>query len=272
LIHKKNFAKIVINLIFTEIFFMQINLTNKIVIVTGASKGIGEACAYMMGKAGAKIMLSSRNEASLSVVAERFAAENIDVSFFTCNTGNADELKALLDFTVSKFGGVDVLVNNAATNPIFGPIENTDIRAFDKIMDVNVKGPFLLANMAMPYLKARGGGSIINISSVEGFSPSEGLGIYSVSKAALLQLTKATALEWGKYNIRVNAVCPGLIQTKFSEALWSNDYILKQALKRIPTGRVGQSDEVASLVTYLASDYAAYCTGAAMTVDGGYLV
>jgi dehydrogenase/reductase SDR family member 4 len=251
---------------------MTINLDNKVAIITGASKGIGESCAYMMGKAGAKVMLCSRNEASLAEVVGRFQAEGIDASYFTANTGKEDELRALVEFTIVKFGGIDIIVNNAATNPIFGPIEDTDIRAFDKIMDVNVKGPFALSNLALPSMKERGGGCIINISSVEGTSPSEGLGIYSVSKAALIQLTKATALEWGKYNIRVNAVCPGLIQTKFSEALWSNDYILKHALKRIPLNRVGQSEEISGLVTFLASDLAAYCTGSVIAADGGYLV
>ncbi len=249
-----------------------INLKNKVTIITGASKGIGEACAYEMGKAGAKIVISSRNEASLAEVAQRFENEGITVAFFACNTGNEAEIRALCAFAVEKFGTIDIVVNNAATNPVFGPIEDTEIRSFDKIMDVNVKGPFLLATLALPYMKANGSGSIINISSVEGTSPSEGLGIYGVSKAALIQLTKSLAMEWGKYNIRVNAICPGLIQTKFSEALWKNEAILKTALRRIPLNRVGQSDEIANLVTFLASDAASYCTGSIINADGGYLL
>lgn len=249
-----------------------IDLKNKVAIITGASKGIGEACAYEMGKAGAKIVISSRNEASLAQVAQRFHDEGITVTFYTCNTGNEDEIRALCEFTVEKFGSIDIVVNNAATNPVFGPIEDTEMRTFDKIIDVNVKGPFLLATLALPYMKASGSGSIINISSVEGTSPSEGLGIYGVSKAALIQLTKSLAMEWGKYNIRVNAICPGLIQTKFSEALWKNEAILKNALRRIPLNRVGQSEEIASLVTFLASDAASYCTGSIINADGGYLL
>jgi dehydrogenase/reductase SDR family member 4 len=251
---------------------MKIDLTNKVAIITGASKGIGESSAYMLGKAGAKVVISSRNEASLAEVVQKYVSEGIDATYFTANTGNEDELRALVNYTVEKYGGVDIVVNNAATNPVFGPLEDTDVRAFDKIMDVNVKGPFLLANFALASMKERGGGSIINISSVEGHSPSEGLGIYSVSKAALIQLTKASALEWAKYNIRVNAICPGLIQTKFSEALWSNDQILKHALRRIPMSRVGQSDEISGLVTFLASEFAGYCTGTSISADGGYLL
>jgi dehydrogenase/reductase SDR family member 4 len=248
------------------------NLEGKVAIITGASKGIGEACAYSMGKAGATVVICSRNEASLQKVAQQFDNEGIKITYFTANTGNEAELRALCDFTVHKFGTIDIVVNNAATNPVFGPIEDTPMSAFDKIMEVNVKGPMILSNLALPYMKEKGGGSIINISSVEGHSPSEGLGVYGVSKAALIQLTKSMAMEWGKYNIRVNAICPGLIQTKFSEALWKNEAILKTALRRIPMNRVGQSEEIANLVAFLASDAASYCTGSVVAADGGYLL
>jgi NAD(P)-dependent dehydrogenase (short-subunit alcohol dehydrogenase family) len=176
----------------------------------------------------------------------------------------------LIDKCVETCGGLDIIINNAAANPVFGPIQNTDERAFDKIIGVNLKGPFELCKKAYPILKARGGGSIIHISSIGGLKPEAGIGIYSVSKAAIINLTQAMAQDWGADNIRVNAICPGLIKTKFSQALWDNENILERFLNHIPLGRAGSPDDVAGLAVFLASDAAAYCTGGVYTVDGGY--
>ncbi|MDH3452311.1 MAG: SDR family oxidoreductase, partial [Gammaproteobacteria bacterium] len=162
------------------------------------------------------------------------------------------------------------IINNAAANPVFGPIHQTQERAFDKIIEVNLKGPFELCKKAYPVLKQRGGGSIINISSIGGLTPEPGIGIYSVSKAALISLTKAMAQDWGADNIRVNAVCPGLIKTKFSEALWNDEEILQRFVQKIPIKGVGSAEDTAGLAVYLASDAAAYCTGGVYMVDGGY--
>jgi NAD(P)-dependent dehydrogenase (short-subunit alcohol dehydrogenase family) len=184
--------------------------------------------------------------------------------------GNVEEAQNLIDQTVDAYGGIDIIINNAAANPVFGPIQNTEERAFDKILDVNLKGPFELCKKAYPILKQRGGGSIINISSIGGLTPEHGIGIYSVSKAGLINLTKAMAQDWGSDNIRVNAICPGLIKTKFSEALWGNEPILDRFLQQIPLNRVGTSEDIAGLAVYLASDAAAYCTGGVYLIDGGY--
>ena len=245
-------------------------LDNKVAIVTGASKGIGEAMARGLAEFGAKVVISSRKRESVDAVAESFQNDGLEAIAIAANMGNVEEAQTLIDQTVDAYGGIDIIINNAAANPVFGPIQNTEERAFDKILDVNLKGPFELCKKAYPILKQRGGGSIINISSIGGLTPERGIGIYSVSKAGLINLTKAMAQDWGVDNIRVNAICPGLIKTKFSEALWGNEPILDRFLQQIPLNRVGTSDDVAGLAVYLASDAAAYCTGGVYLIDGGY--
>lgn len=247
-------------------------LKDKVALITGASKGIGKAAAYAIGKEGAKVVVVSRSQESLDEVVTEFKAVGIEALAIAANTGIEEDLQRLVNQVIEKYKTIDILINNAATNPIFGPLEMTDERAFDKIMNVNVKGPFTLSKLVLPYMQQKGGGSIINISSVEGKKPSQGLGIYSVSKSALIQLTKAMALEWGQYNVRVNAICPGLIQTKFSEALWSNEKILNHALKQVPLNRIGQPEEMAGLIVLLASDNGGYLTGSIIDADGGYLI
>jgi len=245
-------------------------LDNKVAIVTGASKGIGEAMARGLAEFGAKVVISSRKRESVDAVAESFQNDGLEAIAIAANMGNVEEAHTLIDQTVDAYGGIDIIINNAAANPVFGPIQNTEERAFDKILDVNLKGPFELCKKAYPILKQRGGGSIINISSIGGLTPERGIGIYSVSKAGLINLTKVMAQDWGADNIRVNAICPGLIKTKFSEALWGNEPILDRFLQQIPLNRVGTSDDVAGLAVYLASDAAAYCTGGVYLIDGGY--
>ena len=245
-------------------------LDNKVAIVTGASKGIGEAMARGLAEFGAKVVISSRKRESVDAVAESFQNDGLEAIAIAANMGNVEEAQTLIDQTVDAYGGIDIIINNAAANPVFGPIQNTEERAFDKILDVNLKGPFELCKKAYPILKQRGGGSIINISSIGGLTPERGIGIYSVSKAGLINLTKVMAQDWGADNIRVNAICPGLIKTKFSEALWGNEPILERFLQHIPLNRVGTSDDVAGLAVYLASDAAAYCTGGVYLIDGGY--
>ena len=245
-------------------------LDNKVAIVTGASKGIGEAMARGLAEFGAKVVISSRKRESVDAVAKSFQNDGLEAIGIAANMGNVEEAQNLIDQTVDAYGGIDIIINNAAANPVFGPIQNTEERAFDKILDVNLKGPFELCKKAYPILKQRGGGSIINISSIGGLTPEHGIGIYSVSKAGLINLTKAMAQDWGSDNIRVNAICPGLIKTKFSEALWGNEPILDRFLQQIPLNRVGTSEDIAGLAVYLASDAAAYCTGGVYLIDGGY--
>jgi NAD(P)-dependent dehydrogenase (short-subunit alcohol dehydrogenase family) len=186
--------------------------------------------------------------------------------------GDMADVHRLADATLAKYCTIDIVVNNAATNPVFGPVVDTSLEAFDKIIAVNVKGPFELAKKLYPTLKAKKSGSVINISSIGGLRPEGGLGIYSMSKAALISLTKVMAKEWGDDNIRANAICPGLIKTKFSEALWSNDKMMAMMMKVLPIKRVGTPEEIAALALYLASDSSAYCTGSVFTADGGFTI
>lgn len=252
--------------------YHKFDLQGKVAVITGASKGIGKSIAHLLGAAGAKLVISSRKQDAVDAVAEEFTRDNIEVTATAAHMGKPEDIEALIDKTIDKYGSVDILVNNAATNPVFGPVVDTDAKAFDKIMQVNVKAPFELCKQAYPSMKAHGGGSIINISSVGGLSPEHGLGIYSVSKAALISLTKVMAKEWGADGIRVNTICPGLIRTKFSETLWKNEKIFSMLMKMLPLSRMGESEEVASLALFLASDASSYCTGGVYTADGGFTV
>ncbi len=248
------------------------NLNGKVAVVTGASKGIGEAIARYLADFGAKVVISSRKQADLDALAADMRKDGADVTAIEAHMGDMAQVKHLFDRSVEVYGGIDILVNNAAANPHFGPTSECPETAFDKIMEINVKAPFVLSKLAYPSMKARGGGSIINISSIAGFTPDPGLGMYSVSKAALNMLTKVTAKEWGADNIRVNSICPGLIKTKFSKALWEDEKMLKHFTKRLPIARMGTVEEVASLALYLASDASAYCTGGLYPVDGGTII
>jgi len=245
-------------------------LHGKVALVTGASKGIGEAIARGLAEFGARVVVSSRKQEAVDAVAEAFKSDGLEAIGIAANMSSIEDIHALVDKTQEAYGGVDIIINNAAVNPVFGPLQDTDERAFDKIIDVNLKGPFELCKRAYPILKQRGGGSIIHISSIGGLKPEAGIGIYSVSKAAINNLTQAMAQDWGADNIRVNAICPGLIKTKFSEALWNDEKILHRFIKRIPLNRAGVPDDVAGLAVFLASDAAAYCSGGLYLVDGGY--
>jgi len=248
------------------------NLTGKVAIITGSSKGIGKSIARALAEYGASVVVSSRSQESVDAVVAEFKNDGLEAFPIACHVGDEDQLKNLIEKTTAKYGGIDILVNNAATNPVFGPIQDADGPVFEKIMNVNVKSCFLLANLCYPIMKQRGGGSIINIASIEGLQPSFGLGLYSVSKAALIMLTQNQAKEWGKDKIRSNAICPGLVQTKFSAALWQNEDILKQVKKHIPIQRMAQPEEMTGLALLLASEAGSYCTGGVYTADGGHTI
>ncbi len=248
------------------------NLDGKVAIITGSSKGIGEAIARTFAENGATVVISSRKQDGCDKVATAFKAEGLKAIAIACHVGKADDRMALIEKTIAKLGGVDILVNNAGINPVFGSIENAPEATFDQIMNVNVKAPWDLANKCLKSMKERGGGSIINISSVGGELPEIGLGIYSISKAALSMLTKSQAKEWGKQSIRVNAICPGLIKTKFSAALWSNELIMKQIKEASPLGRMGEPDEIAGIALLLASEAGSFITGSLFVADGGFLL
>ncbi|MGB0862737.1 MAG: glucose 1-dehydrogenase [Saprospiraceae bacterium] len=250
----------------------QFDLTGKVAIVTGSSKGIGESIARGLAEFGAKVVVSSRKQEAVDEVAASFRADGLEAMGIACHVGDEAQLQNLVDKTIEKYGGIDILVNNAATNPVFGPLSEMNGDVFDKVMNVNVRACMLLANKCFPSMSERGGGSVINIASVEGSKPSLGLSIYSISKSAVIMLTQSQAKEWGAAGIRSNTICPGLIQTKFSSALWKNDAILKQVEKHLPAGRMAQPDEMAGLAVFLASEASSYCTGSVFVADGGHLI
>jgi len=248
------------------------SLEGKVALITGASKGIGEAITHYFAASGAAVVINSRKQEELDKVAASIQGLGGKCIGVAGNAGDTEACKILIDKTIEVFGGIDILVNNAASNPVFGPVVESESWAFDKIMNVNVKAPFELGKLAYPIMKARGGGSVINISSIAGITPDPGLGLYSVSKAALNMLTKVTAKEWGKDGIRVNAICPGLIKTKFSEALWQDEKWLTRFVKMAPIARMGTVDEIAALALFLAAPASGYCTGTIFTADGGVTI
>ena len=247
-------------------------LDGKVAIVTGASKGIGRLIAQALGQQGAQVALVSRKQEAVDDVANHLQEEGIDAVGIAAHLGDPDQISNLMKQVQQYYGGVDIIVNNAATNPAFGPVVDTDSDVFTKIMQVNVNGPLELAKQAYSSMKERGAGSIINISSVEGITPGQGLGLYSVSKSALIALTKVLAREWGRDGIRANVICPGLVNTKFSQALISDERILKKVLSRQALPQVAEPEDIAGLALFLASEAASFCTGGVYVADGGYSV
>jgi NAD(P)-dependent dehydrogenase (short-subunit alcohol dehydrogenase family) len=253
-------------------YLERFRLDGKTAIVTGGSRGIGKETALALSEAGANVTVSSRKLPDLEKVVSEIEAKNGRAHAVSAHAGNLDALENVVKETVDKFGSVDILVNNAAINPKFGPVEGVDETLFNKMIDVNLKAYLFLSNMVMGHMEKAGGGSIINVSSIEAFSPSYGTGVYNITKASVVMLTKVLAKEWAAKNVRVNTIAPGLIRTHFSEMLWSTDEILKIYMEHCPMGRVGEPAEVAGLALFLASDASSYTTGAVLTADGGYLI
>ncbi len=249
----------------------RLRLDGKVAIITGATRGIGLAIATTFARAGAKVVVSSRRPEHVDAVVRMLTAEGHTVVGVPAHMGKAADAHELAARAVQHFDGIDIIVNNAATNPIFGPLQQCTDEAFEKIFAVNVKGPLELCRTAHTVMAQRGGGAIVNIASIGGVSPEAGLGLYSVSKAALLSLTKVMAQEWGADGIRANVICPGLIKTKFSQALWQDEHIADQVLGHQPIRRIGVPEDVSGLALFLASDASSYCTGSVYMVDGGYL-
>jgi NAD(P)-dependent dehydrogenase (short-subunit alcohol dehydrogenase family) len=245
------------------------DLTGKVALVTGASRGIGEAIAIGLAKAGADVVISSRKPEGLQVVADKIQAIGRKVLVVAANAGESDQLENLADKAKSHFGYVDILVNNAGTNPVFGPLAQIEEKTVEKIFKVNVFGYLKLVQLCHPMMKERGGGKIINVASVGGIRPSRGLGAYSMSKSAVISLTQALALELGPDNIQVNAIAPGIIKTRMASLLVETPSIAEPALKSTPLGRFGEPVDLAGLGVFLASPASNYITGTINVIDGG---
>jgi len=245
------------------------DFTGKVVLITGASRGIGEALARGFCELGGQVVLTSRKQESLDKVAAEINSKGGKACALACHVGKSEDRKKLVEEVLRRFGTIDVLVNNAATNPLFGPAMDATEEAWDKIFEVNLKGPFLLTKMVAQKMAEKGKGAVVNVASVAGIKPMMGLGVYSISKAGLLMMNKVLATELGEKGIRVNAVAPGVIKTKFSEALWKNDFIRKVVEQSSPLGRLGETDDVIGAVIFLASDAAKYITGETIVVNGG---
>ncbi|KAH3770110.1 dehydrogenase/reductase SDR family member 4-like [Dreissena polymorpha] len=244
-------------------------LSGKVAIVTASTDGIGLAIARRLGQDGARVIVSSRKKENVEKTVKDLQAENLNVEGVVCHVGKAEDRASLIKQTLTKFGGIDLLVSNAAANPTFGPMLDTSESAWDKIFETNVKAAFFLCKEVVPYMEARGGGSIVLVSSFAGYTPMEFLGPYSVSKTALIGLTKALVPQLSTMNIRVNCVAPGVIQTKFSEQLWKNPAVKDMVMQMIPMKRIGDPSEVSGLVSFLCSDDASYITGETTLVTGG---
>ncbi len=245
------------------------SLQDRVAIVTGASRGIGQAIAEGLAEMGAKVVLASRKADALEKVREGIAERGGEACVVPTHMGDMEGIKHLVKETLDQYGTIDILVNNAATNPVFCPTSDVEEAAFDKIMAVNVKGLFFLCQQVGKVMCDKGSGSVVNISSEAAFRPTPFLGVYSISKAAVSMLTKVFAQEWGPRGVRSNGIAPGLVRTHFSQALWGNEAILKTALNSIPLGRIAEPDEMVGLAIYLASDASSYMTGQVILIDGG---
>ncbi|MDE2516292.1 MAG: SDR family oxidoreductase [Rhodospirillales bacterium] len=245
------------------------DLAGKTAIVTGSSKGIGRAIALALARHGARVVVSSRKRDACETVAAEIVAAGGEALVIPCHIGRKEELQALVDGTVAAWGGIDVLVCNAAVNPYFGPAAGITDEQYDRIMGANVRSNFWLANMVAPGMAARGGGAIILISSIGGLRGSPLLGVYGISKAADMQLARNLCVEWGPRNIRANCIAPGLVRTDFARALWENPTIYAKRTRDTPLQRIGEPEEIAGAAVFLASAAGSFMTGQTLVIDGG---
>ncbi|MEN6423240.1 MAG: glucose 1-dehydrogenase [Smithella sp.] len=250
---------------------MNFSLDNKVALVTGASRGIGRAIAMGLAQSGADLVIASRKKDDLEKVAEEIRKTGKKCLPVTTHVGRLEEIKNLVELASGEFGRIDILINDAATNPSMAAAIDTDERAWDSIMNLNLKGLFFLSQAVARVMKEKGGGKIINVASVAGITP-DILPIYSISKAGVIMATKVMAQQWAIYNIRVNAIAPSLTRTKFSEPLLSNPDILNIAMSKTPLGRPAEPEEMVGAVIYLASDASSYVTGQVLAIDGGITI
>jgi NAD(P)-dependent dehydrogenase (short-subunit alcohol dehydrogenase family) len=247
------------------------NLNNKVAVITGASKGIGESMARGLAEFGANVVISSRKLDAVEKVASQFNSEGLSAIGLECHVAKEDQQKELILKVMEKYGRIDILINNAGTNPYYGSVDKMPLNVYQKTMDININSAISLSNLVYPIMKKQKRGSIIHVSSVEGLHPSKMMAAYNISKTALIMLGKNQAIEWGKDNIRVNMICPGYVKTKLSEALLQHKESYKSFLKNAALGRVSTPDEMAGLAVFLASDASSYMTGSTIVNDGGLL-
>jgi len=245
------------------------DLSGRVALVTGASRGIGSAIAQALVEHGASVVLSSRKQADLDAEAGRINSQFPDRAVaIAAHAGRQEDLERLVKATLDSFGRIDILVNNAGTNPYVGPVLEAEPAAWDKTFEVNVRGYFLLTKLVYKAWMEEHGGAVVNVASVGGIRPGPGLGVYNITKAAVIFMTRQLAREIGG-KVRVNAIAPGLIKTRFAEALWGNEAILNRIVTANPMARIGTPEEIAGAVVFLVSDSASYVNGDVLVIDGG---
>lgn len=245
------------------------SLKEKTAIVSGGSKGIGKAIALKYAEAGANVVICSRKKDNLDSAVAEAKAGGFNIIGIECNTGDIQSIKNVVDQTITQFDKVDILVNNAAANPYYGPILKSEDSHWEKIWDINVKGYFNFVKACSKSMEENQYGKIINVASIAAKIPLDGLGVYNISKAAVVMLTKVLAKEMAASNIQVNTLAPGLIKTDFSRALWEDESVYNEIIKSIPQGRMGEPEDLSGMALYLASDASDFITGSMFTVDGG---
>jgi NAD(P)-dependent dehydrogenase (short-subunit alcohol dehydrogenase family) len=248
------------------------DLTGKVALVTGSTRGIGKSIAEEMARAGAKVVVSSRKAEACEQVRAEFEKQGYEVLAQACNVSRKEELQALVDATLKRWGRIDIAVSNAASNPYYGPLASIPDDAFDKIFNNNVKSVLWLAAMTLPGMAERGGGSYISVGSIGGIIANTVIGAYGMSKAADHMLVKNLAAEWGPKNVRVNAIAPGLIKTDFAKALWEDPQRRKEREAATPLRRLGEPKDIGGIAAFLASDAAAFITGQCIVADGGVTI
>jgi NAD(P)-dependent dehydrogenase (short-subunit alcohol dehydrogenase family) len=248
------------------------DLTGKVAIVTGSSRGIGRAIAETMASFGAKVVVSSRTAEACEPVAQGICDRGGEAVVIPCNISRKPEVEALASGAVERFGRVDILVCNAAVNPAYGPLSQLTDEAFDKIMGANVKSNLWLCNLLIPGMAERGGGAVVIVSSIAGIRGTGVIGGYGISKAADFALCRNLAVEWGPSNVRINCIAPGLVKTDFAKALWEDEAALERRNRQTPLRRIGTPDEIAPVAVFLASSASSFMTGQIVVVDGGVTI
>ena len=246
------------------------DLQGRVALVTGSTRGIGRSIAEELARAGAKVALSSRRAEACEAVRAEFERQGFECLAQPCNVSRKEDLQGLVDAALARWGRIDIVVANAASNPYFGPLTEIPDDAFDKIFANNVRSTLWLAGMTLPGMAARGGGSLIVVGSIGGLIANTVIGAYGMSKAAAHHLVRNLAAEWGPKNVRVNAIAPGLVKTEFARALWEDEKRRREREQATPLRRLGETRDIGGIAVFLASDAAAYITGAAIMVDGGW--